>query len=378
MTMVFVSKEHKPGETRVAAVPDTVRTLVKLGLDVAVERGAGAQANFSDQAYADAGAAVVDAEARSGADIHLSVAPPSPASVESLREGAVALGFLGPFRNLELVRQLAERKISSISVELVPRITRAQSMDALSSQASIGGYKAVLLAALHLDRYTMLLMTAAGTVKPARFVIMGAGVAGLQAVATARRLGAIVEVSDIRPAVKEEVESLGGRFIELPMAEDGAGSGGYAKQMSEEFLRKQREIVARHVAGADVVITTALVPGKPAPKLVSDEMVASMRPGAVIVDMAVEEGGNCTLSKKDETVVSGGVTILGPSNLPALMPYDASALYARNLLHLIELLWKDKQLGIDLGDEILAGAVLTHAGEVRHPLVAQLLGAPTA
>lgn len=375
MSSVYVPRETRLGERRVAATPDTVRAMVKLGLEVQVERDAGVAAGFPNDSYTQAGATVVDRDAAAGATIRLGVAPPTPADIATMQPGSLVAGFLGPFRQLDLVRELAARKVDALSLELVPRITRAQSMDALSSQASIAGFKAVLLAASALDRYTMLLMTAAGTVKPARFVVMGAGVAGLQAVATARRLGAIVEVSDIRPAVKQEVESLGGRFIELPMSEDGAGSGGYAKQMSEEFLRRQREIVAARVAQADVVITTALIPGKPAPTLVTAEMVEAMRPGAVIVDLAVEEGGNCPLSRRDESVSHHGVTILGPSNLPATMAHDASALYARNLLHLLELVVKKGELTLNLEDEIVAGALLTHEGGVRHPVVAGLIGA---
>jgi NAD(P) transhydrogenase subunit alpha len=258
-------------------------------------------------------------------------------------------------------------------MELVPRITRAQSMDALSSQASIAGYKAVLLAASRLRKYFPLLMTAAGTVAPARVVVMGAGVAGLQAIATARRLGAVVEVSDIRPAVKEEVESLGGRFIELPMEESGEGEGGYAKQMTEDFLRRQREIVAKRVAASDVVITTALVPGKKAPTLVTQEMVESMHPGSVIVDLAVEQGGNCVLSKADEEVVHDDVLILGPANLASQMPADASTLYARNVLALLQLTLSDGAVVVDTDDEVIAGTLVTHGGEVVHPPTAQQL-----
>jgi NAD(P) transhydrogenase subunit alpha len=247
-------------------------------------------------------------------------------------------------------------------------------MDALSSQASIGGYKAVLLAAWRLPKYLPLLMTAAGTIKPARVVVMGAGVAGLQAIATAKRLGAVVEVSDVRPAVKEQVESLGGKFIELPLAESGEGQGGYAREMGEDFLRRQREIVQRHLAAADAVITTALVPGKPAPRLVTAEMVRAMRPGSVIVDLAVEQGGNCELSQADSEVVENGVVILGPSNLPAAMPHDASLLYARNLLSLLQLVIdKEGKVAPDLGDEILAGAILTHGGKVLHKPTAEQL-----
>jgi H+-translocating NAD(P) transhydrogenase subunit alpha len=260
-------------------------------------------------------------------------------------------------------------------MELLPRITRAQPMDALSSQASIAGYKAVLLAAGALPSHFPLLMTAAGTIKPAKVVVMGAGVAGLQAVATAKRLGAVVEVSDVRPAVKEQVESLGGRFIELPMEESGEGTGGYAKEMSEEFLRRQREIVARHVAAADVVITTAQIPGKRAPVLVTTEVVARMRPGSVIVDLAVESGGNCELSQADTLVEHHGVRILGPSNLAADMPRDASIVYARNLLALLLEVVKDGAITLDLDNEVIQGALLTHDGEVRHAPTAELLQA---
>jgi NAD(P) transhydrogenase subunit alpha len=263
-------------------------------------------------------------------------------------------------------------------MELVPRISRAQSMDALSSQANIAGYKAVLLAAYRLPRYFPLLMTAAGTIRPAKVVIMGAGVAGLQAVATAKRLGAQVEVSDIRPAVKEQVQSLGGKFIELPMEETGEAAGGYAREMGEDFLRRQREIVARHVAAADVVVTTALVPGKAAPRLVTREMVAAMKPGSVIVDLAVEQGGNVEGSRAGEEVVDHGVTILGPANLPAETSHDASTVYARNVHNLLVDLVADGALRLDPADEVVDGALLTHEGEVRHAPTAEALGKVTA
>jgi NAD(P) transhydrogenase subunit alpha len=293
---------------------------------------------------------------------------------EGLKPGAVLIGFLAPHRNLDMVRILTAGNVTSFALELVPRVTRAQTMDALSSQASIGGYKAVLLAAWRLPKYFPLLMTAAGTIKPARVVVMGAGVAGLQAIATAKRLGAVVEVSDVRPAVKEQVESLGGRFIELPLAESGEGQGGYAREMGEDFLRRQREIVQRHLAAADAVITTALVPGKPAPRLVTAEMVRAMRPGSVVVDLAVEQGGNVELSQPDLEVVENGVLILGPSNLPAAMPHDASLLYARNVLSLLQILLdKEGNLAPDLADEIVAGTLLTHAGSVVHKPTAERL-----
>lgn len=381
MIQVFVPKEHRSGEHRVAATPETVKRMAKEGLAVAVEAGAGTAAHFSDEQYRGAGAEIVTdlAAAWKDADVVLKVGPlgTSPAlggpEVEAVGSSTVLVGLLAPHHNLETVRRLAERSVTSLSMELVPRITRAQSMDVLSSQASIAGYKAVLLGASRLDKYFPLLMTAAGTIKPARVVIMGAGVAGLQAIATAKRLGAIVEVSDIREAVKEQVESLGGRFIELPMQESGEGEGGYAKEMGEEFLRRQREIVKEHVSQADVVITTAQVPGRPAPKLVPADMVEAMRPGAVIVDLAIEQGGNCVLAKADEEVIHAGVCILAPTNLAATLPLDASTLYARNVLALLLLMVKEGELALDPEDEVIAGTLLTHAGEVKHaPTAASL------
>jgi NAD(P) transhydrogenase subunit alpha len=382
MVTVFIPRERRPGESRVSATPETVRRMVKLGLEVVVEPGAGEASLFGDADFAAAGARLAGepVEAWKSADVVLKVT--SPAAFEGgpgheagrLKPGAVLIGLLAPHRNLETVRLLAAGNVTAFALELLPRVTRAQPMDALSSQASIAGYKAVLLAAWRLPKYLPLLMTAAGTIKPARIVVMGAGVAGLQAIATAKRLGAVVEVSDVRPAVKEQVESLGARFIELPLAESGEGQGGYAREMSEDFLRRQREIVQRHLTAADAVITTALVPGKPAPRLVSAEMVREMRPGSVIVDLAVEQGGNCELSQADREVVEGGVVILGPSNLPAAMPYDASLLYARNVFALLQLLLdKEGNLAPDLNDEILAGALLTHAGGVAHQATAERL-----
>ena len=382
MVRVFIPRERRPGESRVAATPETVRRMAKLGLEVVVEQAAGEASLLRDADFAAAGArlAADPVEPWQTADVVLKVTPPAAFEglpgheAEGLKPGAVLIGFLAPHRNLEMVRILAAGKVTSLALELLPRVTRAQPMDALSSQASIAGYKAVLLAAWRLPKYLPLLMTAAGTIKPARVVIMGAGVAGLQAIATAKRLGAVVEVSDIRPAVKEQVESLGARFIELPAAESGEGQGGYAREMSEDFLRRQREIVQRHLAAADAVITTALVPGKPAPRLVTAEMVRAMRPGSVIVDLAVEQGGNCELSQPDREVVEGGVVILGPSNLAAAMPHDASLLYARNVFALLQILLdKEGRIAPDLNDEIVAGALLTHAGGVVHKPTAERL-----
>ncbi|HVT43842.1 MAG TPA: Re/Si-specific NAD(P)(+) transhydrogenase subunit alpha [Thermoanaerobaculia bacterium] len=373
MATIHVAKETRPGERRVAATPETVRKLTAEGFEITFDRGAGEGASISDDRFRSAGARPAGAEGWTAADILLKVAVPAVDEASRLKEGAILISFMAPHRNLEVVQLLGERRVTTLAMELIPRITRAQPMDALSSQASIAGYKAVLLAASKLGKYFPLLMTAAGTIPPAKVVVMGAGVAGLQAVATAKRLGAVVEVSDIRPAVKEQVESLGGRFIQLPLLESGEGEGGYAKQMSEDFLRRQREIVTRHVDVADVVITTALIPGKPAPILLSEEMVRQMRPGSVIVDLAVEAGGNCPLSEPEKEVVRHGVHILGYSNLASTMAEDASLLYARNVQALLQHVLEPADLALDLEDEITRGTLLTHGGEIMHPQTAALL-----
>lgn len=370
---IFVPYESTPGETRVAATPETVEKLVAHGHRVTVQARAGARSHFSDDAYAGAGASVTeDPKATWGeADIVLKIHGPREYpdlghEADRLKSGALLIGLLAPHRELDAVRRMRDRSISSLALELVPRITRAQEMDVLSSQASVAGYKAALMAAFHLDKHFPLMMTAAGTIQPAKVVVMGAGVAGLQALATCRRLGATVAVSDIREEVKEQVESLGGRFIELPLKETGSGEGGYAKEMGEDFLRRQRQIVADHLAQADAAITTALVPGRPAPRLIDAAMVERMRPGAVIVDLAVEAGGNCELSVRGETVERRGVTIIGHPNLPATMPMDASLMYARNVLKLVEHVTKGEALALDPNDEIVSATLLTHQGEVRH------------
>ena len=377
MPQVFVPKEITEGETRVACTPETTKRYVKEGFDVVVESEAGKHAHFTDEQYRAAGATVVsgaEAEAAWGnADIVFRVYPITPAEASRIKEGALLIGFISPHKNLDSVRILRDRKISTLAMELVPRISRAQSMDALSSQASISGYQAVLMAATYLDKYFPLLMTAAGTIQPAKIVIMGAGVAGLQAIATARRLGAVVEVSDIRPAVKEQIESLGGRFIDVPMDESGEGEGGYARELTPEQLKAQQEIVRKKVIAADAVITTALVPGRPAPKLITKDMVEEMRDGAVIVDLAVEQGGNCELSKHGEVVVEHGVTIIGHPNLPAATPADASLLYSRNILALLLSTLSEGEVVLNLEDEILDGVLLTHNGEVRHGPTAEAL-----
>lgn len=377
MVSLFIPKERRPGETRVAATPETVKRMIKQGSSVTVEAAAGAGAYFTDAEYAAAGATLTEdaAAAYAAADAVLAV---TPEEAPPLKAGAVLIGLLAPYRNLEMVEKLAAAGVSAFSMELVPRITRAQEMDALSSQASIAGYKAALLAAVRLPRYFPLLMTAAGTIPPARVVVLGAGVAGLQALATAKRLGAVVEVSDIRPAVKEQVQSLGGRFIDLPEAPSGEGAGGYAKEMGEDFLRKQREIVKSHVSAADAVITTALVPGRPAPRLVPADMVEAMHPGAVIVDLAAEQGGNCELSQADREVVHNGVLILAPSNLPATLPHDASSLYSRNVLALLNCAIADGKIAIDPADEVLGPTLLTHQGKIHHAPTAERLASAAA
>jgi NAD(P) transhydrogenase subunit alpha len=380
---VFVAKECAPGELRVAATPETIKRLVKDGLTVVVQAGAGAGANIADKAFEEAGASIApDAKAAwQSADLVLKVSPPQKNEAlgadeaSLLKPGAILISHVWPHKQLEAVKTLADRKVSCLAMDLLPRISRAQVMDSLSSQANIAGYKAVVLAASRLGKYFPLLMTAAGTIQPAKVVIMGAGVAGLQAIATARRLGAMVEVSDIRPAVKEQVESLGGKFIELPMQESGEGQGGYAKEVSQDFLAKQQAVLKARIALADVVITTAQVPGRPAPRLVTEDMVKAMRQGSIIVDIAADSGGNCELTENNKEVVKHGVLIMGYSNLPNTMPEDASNLYARNIYALIKLINDKGALKLNLEDEIIAGALLTCDGAVRHQPTADALKA---
>jgi len=371
MPTLFIPKETTAGEARVAAVPDTVRRLVKLGLDVQVQSGAGEAAGIPDARFTEVGATVVpDASALGQADVVAKVTPPTPAEARAIKSGALLISFLWPLARPDVVAALAVHKVTAFAMDRIPRISRAQAMDALSSQANIAGYKAVLLAADALPRLMPLLMTAAGTITPARVVIMGAGVAGLQAIATARRLGAVVEVSDVRRAVKEQVESLGARFIDVEGAEDLEGAGGYAKEASAEFLERQRAEIAKRVAAADAVITTALIPGRPAPKLVSEAMVRSMRPGSVVVDLAAEQGGNCELTAPGEVVTRHGVRIVGHTNLPSMVAFHASDMYARNILNVVQHLFPKGDATLDFEDEITAGSVVVHDGAVRAPDVA--------
>ena len=375
MPVLFVPRERAPGERRLATTPDAVRRLTGLGLEVAVERGAGGHAHLDDQDFEAAGARLVDGPAPpAGAQLVARVAPPSVEEVEALPEGTTLLSFIAPHRNPEVVRALARRGITTLAMELVPRISRAQTMDALSSQASIAGYRSVVVAAYHLDKHFPLFMTAAGTIRPANVVVLGAGVAGLQAVATAKRLGAVVHVSDIREAAKQEVASLGGKFIEVPDAEDATAEGGYAKEVGEDFLTRQRKVLTDHLAEAHAVITTAQVPGRPAPRLVTTEMVEAMRPGGVVIDLAAADGGNCELTDVDGEVEHGGVRVLPGHDLPSQMPREASALYARNISAFCGLLVTDGKLVVDRDDEVVAGTLLTVDGEVVHEPTAKLLG----
>jgi len=379
---IAVAKEIEVSERRVSLVPDIVAKLVKQGLEVSVESGAGEKAFFSDGDYEAAGAKIItDAAVLWGeADILLKVSPPQEREdgreeIDLLKPGAVLLSFLNPLGNPEIARKLAQRQITALSMELIPRTTRAQSMDALSSQASIAGYKTVLLAAAALPKYFPMLTTAAGTIAPAKVFVMGAGVAGLQAIATARRLGALVEAFDIRPAVKEEVQSLGAKFVEIKLTEETTAAGGYAKEISEDSKKRTQEVVAEHVKHSDIVITTAQVPGRKAPILVTEDMVKGMKPGSVIVDLAAEQGGNCACTAPGKDIVYQGVTIIGPINLPSSMPVHASQLYAKNITALMQLVVKDKALNINFADDIVDAACITHNGEIRNQRIKDALQA---
>jgi len=366
---VVVPKETKPGERRVALVPDVAGKLVDAGLEVVVQSGAGAEAHLPDQLYTEKGASTQpDAAAllREG-DVVLKVAAPEGAELEAIREGTILIGFLNPLMNAELVKRLAQAGITSFAVEAIPRTTRAQAMDALSSQAVVAGYRATLAAATHLGKFFPMLITAAGTAAPSRVLVLGAGVAGLQAIATAKRLGAVVEAYDVRPAVKEEVESLGAKFVQIEMEQEdgeGGGSGQYAKELTEDQQRRQQELLAQRVAAADCVITTAAVPGRPAPRLVSEEMAQAMRPGSVIVDIAAETGGNCALTEPGSVVVRNEITIDGTLNLPSQMPFHASLLYANNVANLLLHMSSEGRVEPDFEDEIVAGCCITHGGQI--------------
>lgn len=379
--IISVPKEIMPGENRVACVPDVVTKLIKAGYEVHVEKDAGLKAGFTNEQYQKAGAKIIDniSDLYSNAEIVFKVQRPvdHPAAgkneIELMKKGTLLISFTYVLHYPEIAKKCAEKGIDLISMDMVPRTTLAQKMDVLSSQANIAGYKSVIMAANELGKIFPLMMTAAGTISPAKVVIMGAGVAGLQALGTAKRLGAVVEVSDIRSAVKEEVQSLGGKFIEVEGAEDMQDAGGYAKEASPEFLQKQKETIFKHVTEADIVITTALVPGKKAPILVTEEMVKHMRLGSVVLDMATEFGGNCEISERGKTVVKYGVTIIGESNLPSLVPHHASDMYSKNILNLIQYIGKDGKVTLKLEDEIVKGSLITHNGEVISQKVKDLI-----
>jgi NAD(P) transhydrogenase subunit alpha len=367
--IVGVPRETVPGERRVALVPELVGKLTKAGLEVLVEPGAGAAAGFLDHSYGES-ATRLESDVFARADILLKVQPPTSEEIGRIREGAILIGFLQPYANAAAIKALSARRVTAFSMELMPRITRAQSMDALSAMSTVSGYKAVMIAANYLPKFFPLLMTAAGTLTPARVFIIGAGVAGLQAIGTAKRLGAVVEAYDTRPVVKEQVESLGAKFVELGLeTKDAEAKTGYAKAQSEEFYEQQRQMMMKYVAAADVVIPTALVPGKRAPILITEEMVQGMRPRSVIVDLAAEQGGNCALTEPGQEVVKHGVLICGPINLPSTVPFHASQMYARTVTNYLLHLVKDGKVQLDLSDELTRGPLVTHQGEIVHETV---------
>jgi NAD(P) transhydrogenase subunit alpha len=370
---VGIIKETLEGERRIAAVPETVGKMVKAGMEVVVEAGAGEAAFISDSRMEESGATIAPDRntVLSQSDVVLKVNKPSSDEIDQMKEGAVIISFLQPFSSSEIIKKLAKRNISSLSMELVPRITRAQRIDALSTMSTVAGYKVVLMAAGACGRFFPMLTTAAGTIHPAKVIIIGAGVAGLQAIATAKRLGAVVTAFDVRPAAGEQVKSLGAEFISLDVSHEQAEDvGGYAKELSSEFYKKEQELIRKYSKDSDVIISTALIPGKPAPILITEEMVQEMKPGSVIVDMAVEQGGNCTLSELRKEVVKHGVTIIGFTNIPSTMPVDASVLYARNVLAFLNLISPDgKSANIDLEDEVIKGSLITHGGKVTHPAI---------
>ena len=377
--LIVVPKESAEGERRVGLVPDTVARLIKAGHTIRIERGAGTRASFPDDAYTAAGATVVDHSALfAGADLVVHVNRPSDAELDEIPPGTALLGLLAPLGDPRYVEALAAHKLRALSMDAIPRITRAQSMDALSSQSNIAGYKAVILAAEYLPKFFPMLTTAAGTIAPAKVLILGAGVAGLQAIATARRLGAVVSGYDVRAAVKEQVQSLGATFLEFDLGESAEGSGGYAKELTPEQAERQRQWMVDHIGNSDVVIPTALVPGRRAPILITEDAVRKMRPGSVIVDVAADAGGNSALTKPGEVVVDGGVTIVGIKNLAATMPLHASQLYSRNVLALLDAIVKEGKLNLDRSDEIVRDTLLTENGEILHePTKTALAGGRT-
>lgn len=379
--IISVPKEIMPGENRVACVPDVVSKLIKAGYEVQIEKDAGINAGFTNEQYQKAGAKIIDnlTDLYANADLVFKVQRPidhptaGKNELDLMKKGTILISFVYVLHYSDIAKKCAEHGIDLISMDMIPRTSLAQKMDVLSSQANIAGYKSVIMTANELGKIFPLMMTAAGTISPAKVVIMGAGVAGLQALGTAKRLGAVVEVSDIRTAVKEEVQSLGGKFIEVEGAEDMQDAGGYAKEATPEFLQKQKETIFKHVTEADIVITTALVPGKKAPILVSEDMVKNMRPGSVVLDMATEFGGNCEISERGKTVKKHGVSIIGESNLPSLVPTHSSEMYSKNILSLILHIGKEGKVILKLEDEIVKGSLITHNSEVINQRVKDLV-----
>jgi NAD(P) transhydrogenase subunit alpha len=378
MSLVLVPKETTPGENRVAATPETVKALTKAGLSVAVEAGAGDAAGFPDREFVDGGAQIGDSDLRGTADLVLAIRAPGLTSIARHKAGSIHVSGLQPMLELDQVAAFAKAKVTSFGLELVPRITRAQKMDVLSSQATVAGYQAVLMAAVALPKMFPLLMTAAGTIRPSRVFVLGAGVAGLQAIATARRLGAVVEANDVRSAVREQVESLGARFVDTGTPADAETAGGYARETSADYASRQRDILTKHIAEADVVITTALIPGRPAPKIVTDAMVRGMRAGSVIVDLAVAAGGNVEGSETGKHIVRHGVKIIGEPNLPSLVACDASRMWARNTLAFVEPMIRDGTVRPSWDDEIIAATCVTRDGEIMHAAAREALSSKRA
>lgn len=370
-----VLKEREEGESRVALIPDSIKRLSKKGFEVLVESGAGSGAGYSDQEYEQAGATLLVSpqELAGQADCVLKVRPPSLPEAEMLKDGTALIAIIQSTLRHDLVRSLAEKQITSFGLDIIPRTSLAQSMDVLSSMSTISGYKAVLMAADSINRFFPMLMTAAGTIAPAKVLVLGAGVAGLMACATAKRLGGVVEAFDVRPEVKEQVRSVGAKFVEVPISEDGSGSGGYAKEMSDEYRQKQAELITRHIAKSDVVIPTALIPGRKAPILISEEQVAGMKPGSVIVDLAAEMGGNCALTQPGKTIVAHGVTIIGHRNLPSTMAFHASQMFSRNVEKFLLHLCDENGFKMNMDDEITRGSLVTKDGQVVHELTGKLM-----
>ena len=372
-----VLKEIEEGENRVAIIPDSIKRLSKNGFDVLIETGAGLTSGHSDQDYTDKGASIVPsaAELIDQADCVVKVRPPSMEEAESLKDGSFYISIVQSTIRFDIVKKLQEKKITAFGLDIIPRTTLAQSMDVLSSMSTISGYKAVLLAADNINRFFPMLMTAAGTVAPAKVLVLGAGVAGLMACATAKRLGGVVEAFDVRPEVKEQVQSVGAKFVEVPVEEDGSGGGGYAKEMSDDYKKKQAELISKHIAKSDVVIPTALIPGKKAPILITAEQVKSMKPGSVIVDLAAEMGGNCAVTTVGENTVVDGVQIIGHANLPSTMSFHASQMFSKNIEKFLFHLCDENGFKMDMEDEITSGSLVTKDGEIIHKLTKSLMAA---